>query len=410
MNAILEVLLGFGAVFSLVALVMMLVNLRVYTPTRPDDRPRGEPETWPSVSVCIPARNEESNLEACVRSVLAQDYPHVRVLVYDDHSTDQTPRILQRLAAEDRRVVPVPVEALPPGWNGKQFACDRMGRFAEPGWCLFTDADVRFEPDCLRRSMARALALNADLISTIPRQITGTLGEALIIPLIHFILLSYLPMPRMRRTTDPGTSAGVGQFLLVRREAYLAAGGHAPFRDSMHDGIKMPRTLRRAGYRTDLFDATDLVHCRMYRGFTATWRGFAKNAYEGLGSIGLLVFITLVHVLGHVLPWVYLPAAGVGLMLDGWAGTPVGVGLALCAVGWALTERMYLAVRFRQSVLSALLHPVGIALMTAIQWHSLWLSLRGAREWRGRRAGFSVPVPGVNPRSGQRPGAPVEGP
>jgi glycosyltransferase involved in cell wall biosynthesis len=388
----LEVLLGFGAVFSLVALVMMLVNLSVYTPTRPEDRPRGEPESWPTVSVCIPARNEESNVEACVRSALAQDYPHVRVLVYDDHSTDATPRILSRLENEDRRVVAVPVEELPSGWNGKQFACDRMGRFAEPGWCLFTDADVRFEPGCLRRSMARAEALNADLISTIPRQVTGTLGEALIIPLIHFILLSYLPMPRMRRTTDPSTSAGVGQFLLVRREAYIAAGGHEPFKDSMHDGIKMPRTLRRAGYRTDLFDGTDLVHCRMYRGLAATWRGFAKNAYEGLGSIGLLVFVTILHLVGHVLPWVYLLAAAAGWALDGWSGTPVGVGLALTAVGWSLTERVYLALRFQQSILSALLHPVGIALMTAIQWHSLWLSLRGSREWRGRRAGVSGPV------------------
>lgn len=382
----LEILLAVGAFFAVFAVVMTLINLRFYSP--PPAAPIDPaPSAAPLVTICIPARNEQANLELCVRSALAQQSARVEVLVYDDHSTDDTPAILRRLVAQDPRVHAVPALPLPTGWNGKQFACHQMGRAATGDWCLFTDADVRFEPLCIARTLAAANLRDCDLISTVPRQLTGTLGESLIVPLIHFVLLSYLPMPRMRATRDPNASAGVGQFLFVRREAYLAAGGHQPFAASMHDGIKMPRALRLAGYRTDLFDATALVSCRMYQGFTATWRGFTKNAYEGLGSVPLLVFITVVHALASLLPTAYLLAAAVQAATSTPLGTTAtGVGLAAFALGWTLAQRLLLALRFEQSILSALLHPLGIALLTAIQWRSYYLHLTGQRQWKGRGA------------------------
>lgn len=370
-----------GAVIAALALVVTLRNLARYRAAPAAD---AIAPPLPPVAVCIPARNEEGNIEACVRSVLRGRYPALRVLVYDDQSTDATPAILRRLAAEDPRVRIVPTEALAPGWNGKQWACDRMGRAAaDEGceWLLFTDADVRFGPDAVARAVAAAQRSGADLLSTFPRQVTGTLGEAVLVPMIHFILLSYLPIGRMRTTKDPNASAGCGQFLLVRRGAYLAAGGHGAVRDSMHDGIKLPRALRRAGFRTDLFDGTDLASCRMYRGTKAAWRGFAKNAFEGVGSVGLLVLLTGVHLLGHVAPWVYLPLAGARGFPDAAAA-----GLAGIAVACALVQRGVLARRFGHPPASVVLHPVGVLGMTLIQWHSLYLAATGQRAWRGRVA------------------------
>jgi hypothetical protein len=365
-------------------LAMTLINLRFYsTPSSPT--PTGH---WPlptgSLAVCIPARNEQANIEPIVRSLLASNLPEdqLQILVYDDHSTDATPRILARLCAEDPRIRVVPTEPLPDGWVGKQHACDCLGRAATTEYLLFTDADVRFTPDCLRLSMAEAQRLNADLLSTFPRQITGSLVEALVVPMIHFILFSWLPMPRMRTSKDPAASAGCGQFLLVRREAYLAAGRHAAFPSSMHDGIKMPRALRKAGFHTDLFDATDLCSCRMYRGAAATWRGFTKNAYEGLGSPALLVFLTAVHAHAHVLPWFYLVASWLFDALPRGATGP-----ALVAIACALVQRSLLAVRFLQPAIGVALHPLGVILMTLIQWHSAYLALTGRRAWRGRTMG-----------------------
>jgi hypothetical protein len=387
-------MLAIAAFFALFALVMTLINLAIYRPA-PSPTPAPNPSTpdaasaAPRISVCIPARNEEANIEPCVRSILAGSLHDIEVLVYNDQSTDRTGEILSRLASQDPRIRLPPTAPLPAGWNGKQFGCDTLGRAARGQWLLFTDADVRFEPDALARTLASAQQMDVRLLSTFPRQITGTLGEILAVPMIFFILFSYLPMPRMRRTMDPSASAACGQFIFAQRDAYLASGGHAAFKDSMHDGVKMPRTFRRAGFKTDLFDGTDLCHVRMYNGLRQTWRGFAKNAFEGLGSIGLLLFITIVHALAHVLPWLVLIAAALSLAgfahpwLDAAAAWPVWLFAAL-AVAANLAQRSILAARFAQSPLAVLLHPLGIIMMTAIQWHSWWLHITGRRAWKGR--------------------------
>jgi glycosyltransferase involved in cell wall biosynthesis len=397
------VALGFGAAFSLQAAILGIANLARYRSAATDARPAAPT----SITVCIPARNEEANIEACVRSVLANaqrpdrlddrpdDRPDasnpgrlsIEVLCYDDQSSDATPAILARLAAEDDRVRVAQTVPLPPGWNGKQHACWRLAGEARGTWLLFTDADVRFESDALRRSIAEAERLGVALLSTVPRQIVGSMAEALAVPMIHMLLLSYLPIGRMRTTADPAASAGCGQFLLASADAYRTTGGHSRFRDSMHDGIRMPRLFRAAGFRTDLFDGTDLVAVRMYRGLAQTWRGFAKNAFEGLGSVTLLVMLTLMHALGHVFPWAFLLWS-----LATARPADAATGLAVVAVAAAIVERWMLATRFRQPRWIAFLHPVAIVMMTAIQWHSLWLALRGRRSWKGRTAEAS-PTP-----------------
>ena len=425
-------LMAVASALCAVALVMTIVNLFIYrrsplitagtttgtkagnttrdsnpsAPANNNSNNNNSTSSAPLVSVCVPARNEESNIEACARSVLASDEPDIELIVYDDQSTDATPRILQSLIDEElrsagpngtSRLRRAPTVPLPAGWNGKQHACWRMSQTARGQWLLFTDADVRFTPDAVRRSVAQARRLNAGLLSTFPRQELGTIGEALIVPMIFFILFSYLPMPRMRSSKDPATSAGCGQFLLVKRNVYDAFGGHAAFQDTMHDGIKMPRAVRRAGFRSDLFDGSDLCHVRMYRGLTQTWRGFAKNAFEGLGSAGLLVLITILHAVGHVLPWLVIELQAVrwsandATVLSSWVGQfdRTAILFAACAVTMAISQRLILALRLRQGslgILIALVHPLGVIAMTSVQWYSFYLHLTGKRAWRGRIA------------------------
>jgi hypothetical protein len=124
----------------------------------------------------------------------------------------------------------------------------------------------------------------------------------------------------------------------------------------------------------------------MYAGLTQTWRGFAKNAYEGLGSLPLLLFLTILHLVGHILPWIVVIGA---LFHEPWRGAPAV--LAVSAIVLALTQRAILARRFRQATIGVLLHPLAIILMTAIQWHSFFLAVTGRRQWRGRGAA----MPGV---------------
>jgi hypothetical protein len=366
-------------------LALSVVNMRRYAPAPALDSVAAETRGI-RVAVCVPARNERDNIEACVRSILAAREVDVRAYVYDDESSDGTGEIVARLAAEDSRVVIVPRRALPQGWNGKQHACFRMaehGLAYDPQleWFLFTDADVRFEPDAVARALGFALRSRSALVSTVPRELTGSLGEMTLIPLIHFVLMSYLPIGRMRATLDPAASAACGQFILVSRAAYHASGGHERFRASMHDGVKFPRAVRQAGLRTDLFDGTDLVSCRMYRGFGQTWRGFAKNAYEGLGSFALLAFITIYHGLGQMLPWIVMALA---LASGVWTG---GATMSTAAIGCALVLRLLLAARFSQSYWNIVLHPVSMLMLSAVQWRSWWLDRTGRRGWKGRIAG-----------------------
>ncbi len=364
---------------SALPLWMTLCNLCRYTKSRAD-----APPSACRVGVCVPARNEEANIEACVRSLLAQDARDLRVIVSDDASTDSTAAVLARLASEDARLIVVHPPPLPAGWNGKQHACWHAARAAiDDGcaWLLFTDADVRFEPDAVRRSMDEAQRLNAPMVSTFPRQITGTLAEAALVPMMFFLLLGYLPMRRMRRSTAPACGAGCGQFLLIRSDIYRDIDGHRAFKDTMHDGIRMPRAVRALGHGTDLFDGSDLASVRMYRGWRETWRGFAKNAYEGVGSPGLLAFLTLLHIGGHAAAWVIAP---LGLAL-GWS--PLIWASALAACGLQLAQRAMIARRVGHARSSVWLHPIGVTLMTAVQWRSLYLHQTGRRVWRGRGIG-----------------------
>jgi len=365
-----------------VALVMTAANLRMYH-RPPDEAVQGAD---PLVSICIPARNEEANIEACVRSTLASDIGNIEILVYDDESDDTTPEILAKLAGEDPRVRRAETQPLPEGWNGKQHGCYRCAEQARGQWLLFTDADVRFEPGAVRRAVTHAKHTNSDLVSTFPKQITGSLPEILAVPMIFFMLFSYLPFKIMKdRQDNANACAGCGQFLLARAEAYHKTGGHSAFKDTMHDGIKMPRTFRASGFRTDLFDGTALCRVRMYRGLDQTWRGFTKNAYEGLGSLGLLIFLTVIHLSSHILPWIVLP----WLIVTEQAGT-IALPLALGAVGANFTQRSLLAERFGLSPLTVILHPLGALTLVAIQWHSFVIARAGKRSWRGRT---QAPIP-----------------
>jgi hypothetical protein len=310
---------------------------------------------------------------------LASRNVDLEVIVLDDASEDATADIVRHLAQHDRRLRLETAPPLPPGWNGKQHACHALSTLASHDLLVFVDADVRLEPDALARAAAFLRRRNADLVSGFPRQITGTLGEALLVPMIHVVLLGYLPMIGMRYTRMAGFAAGCGQFFMTRRGAYNEVGGHGAIRSSRHDGITLPAAYRRAGRSTDLFDATPLLCCRMYHGLRESWNGFAKNATEGLAQPVRLPVFTVLLLGGHVLP----PVLSIVLLAAGASTTAVA--MAGAATGLVALMRGAMAWRFRQSIVGALLHPVGVAMLVGIQWHAAFRRLTGRTFlWKGR--------------------------
>jgi len=354
---------------------------------RPPPEPRDVPASQaglPPVSVLIPARDEERVIGAAVRSVLASEdvdghAMDLELVVLDDGSRDATADIVRALAEGDPRVRLETAPPLPAGWCGKQHACAMLaGHARHPVW-VFLDADVRLAPDALRRVVVFLQHSGAGLVSGFPRQETGTWAEKLLIPLIHFVLLGYLPMGAMRRSPRPGYGAACGQLVAVRADAYRQVGGHRAIRGSLHDGLHLPRLFRRGGQRTDLFDATGLAVCRMYESARGVFSGLAKNAHQGMGAPATILWWTLLLVTGQVLPFVLLPAGLLGA-LPGAATALAGVAVLLA---WG--TRCLSAWRFRQSWLGALLHPLGVATLLAIQWWALTRHLLGRpASWKGR--------------------------
>lgn len=219
-----------------VTCLLFLRNLFVYRHPA-----KSIPKNLPPVSVLIPARNEERSIGAAITSVLGSEGLRCEVVVLDDGSSDGTGQIVSGIAAADSRVRLISGPVLPSGWCGKQHACSVLANHANYSVMCFMDADVRLAPDALARVVAFMQGTGAALVTGFPFQLTGTFLERLVIPLIHFVLLGFLPMDGLRRTRHAAFAAGCGQLMLVRRGPYRKAGGHAAIRTTLHDGLNLPR-------------------------------------------------------------------------------------------------------------------------------------------------------------------------
>ncbi len=331
-------------------------------------RAGGVPGEGALVSILVPARDEEANIEACLRAALASRGAAVEVVVMDDGSRDETPAIVRRIASEDARVRLVSAPALPPGWTGKVHACARLAEAARGTHLLFLDADVRVAPDAAAALAAHAEREGLAMVSGVPRQVIRTLGEALTVPAINLLLLGYLPGGGRASTARASLAAACGQMVLCERSAYEAVGGHASVRGVLHDGLALARRFREAGRKTEVVDGAPLASCRMYRDFAEAWAGFIKNAREGMATpLGLPVWTVLLAG-AHLWPWALLPAPA-----------------AVLALALVLGLRAAVTWRAREPWWTVPLHPLTVLVALAIQWTALARSALGRPAgWKGR--------------------------
>jgi hypothetical protein len=361
---------------------MVVRNLRDYAPAPPEAVPPRPEET---LFVLIPARDEAENIAACVEGWLKQTGVDLRLIVLDDGSTDGTDRIVEEIAARDSRVCLLRGEPKPAAWAGKVWACRQLGDAAlaqGAPWLLFVDADTRALPGLATAALHHAQTTVADMVSTFPYQITGTLPERVVLPMLQFLIVTFLPVRMVWESPFPQLVAACGQFELFAAEAYRAVGGHGALPGSFHDGLQLARLIKASGRSVRLFDGSDRLTCHMYAGGRAVWNGFTRNAYEGLGSVGALVTMTLLQTVVFLAPFLFLLYA---LVLWWQTGHPALWG-GFCAVqvSLILVMRLLQARRFGHYE-SVLLHPLSIVVMVTIQWASFWKSLRKTPVvWKGR--------------------------
>jgi len=335
--------------------------------------PEEEEALLPTVSVVIPARNEERNLNKALRSVSELDYPGLQIVVVNDRSTDGTQAILEEASKRDERITLVNIESLPEGWLGKTYALFTGAQLAKGTFILFTDADIVFHPLALQKAVSHVANHRLDHLTVVPedtmpgfflRVIAATFG------LFMFILFQpwNAKNPRSRKYM------GIGAFNLIRTSVYKAIGGHQPIALRPDDDLKFGKLVKQTGYRQDVMNGQGMVAVEWYRSVPELIQGLMKNMFAGMEyRLSLVILATMGSLLIHIWPWI-------GLWVShGWSQIlyAVTIGAMVGSFGIGMAS-------FGIKPWHALFLPITIVLLVYIQVRATILTLwHGGIIWRG---------------------------
>ena len=333
-----------------------------------------------AISAIVPARNEEATIARAVTS-LAEQPEIAEILVVNDQSTDCTAAILDALVARGLNLRLLQTEELPAGWVGKNYAVSLGAAQATGEWLLFTDADAVHLPGSAARALADAAASGAALVSYSPEQEMRAWWERALIPFVYCRLAQRFSFCEVSDPDSPAAAAN-GQYLLIRRDAYEAIGGHRGVSGEVLEDVALARRAKQAGFRLWFAPGQGIARVRMYPSFAGMWQGWTKNLYPLLGGSARAVARELLV----VVPWVPL----VLLLLAPVHRVLAVLGLMLLAG----RHVVYAAVlrRNRFPVSSILYYVAAVALYSAALVGSAWRYARGTVVWKGRE--YPVGTPG----------------
>ena len=355
-----------------------LVDAAVGVPKIADiSRPEwvSEPRAGPRVSIVVPACNEAADIEATLTRLLALDYDNYEIIAVDDRSTDETGEIMERIAAtapRDRLKI-IHITELPAGWMGKPHAMWSAAKQASGDWLLFTDADVLFKPDALRRALAYAHTERADHLVLFPRMVMKHPGERM---MIAFFQTLFVFGHRPWKVADPKTKdhIGVGAFNMIRRSTYEALGTYQALRFDVLDDMKLGKVVKNAGYAQRNVFGADLISIRWAKGAWGVVDNLTKNFFaimsfqwpRALAGCFALAFVNLI------------PFVGIWLA-HGWARLGFGVALfSMFSIYVGMSQKSDIPPYY------FVLHPVSTVLFVYTMLRSTFLTLaRGGVVWRG---------------------------
>lgn len=326
------------AIVSIYFLVFALINafwLWVYS-----KKPRyfdGE-----KVSVCIPARNEEKNIENCIRSLMDQSYKNYEVLVLNDNSEDRTGEILLSLSKEfpDRLRV-FTGKPLEEGWTGKIFALNQLIKETRGEYLLLTDADTIHKKDSIAFAMTNMKVHKADMLSGYIKERVVTFGERITIPLIFMLTSFVLPLFLNRITPFPFTSVAIGQYIMIKKKVFESVGGYEAMKTLISEDVFLARYIKKHGYKTIFTDCKRAALCRMYTGYTESVNGITKNIFSFLSNNSAIILTAIIAVsLFLLLPFpLFIGTLISNVTAGGWITTStvlLGINVFVMFVVWSL--------------------------------------------------------------------------
>ncbi|MFP4555826.1 MAG: glycosyltransferase [Bacteroidales bacterium] len=307
-----------STLFYISLFLLIIVLLRFFIAvlnyiTRPV-LPKTKPTENPLVSVLIPARNEEDNIDRIINWLLAQTYTNIEIIIYNDQSTDNTSAIVQQYANKHKNIILIEGIELPKGWLGKNFGCHQLAQAANGDYLLYLDADVTVSPDFVENATAYIQRKQLALLSMFPRQQLQTFGEKMVVPSMNWILLSLLCLRFVKWSKRRSLAAANGQMMMFDAKIYKQNLWHEKLKSSPVEDIGISRIIKKNKLPIATLLGTNDISCRMYSSYSQAINGFTKNiaAFFGGSLFVMLVFVLIgtiapiVVVLGLPFPLVFL--------------------------------------------------------------------------------------------------------
>lgn len=253
------------------------------------------------VSILIPCRNEEENIGALLEHLVHHDYPYLEILIYDDESTDTTAEIIHKYAERFPQIKYIKGIPLPTGWSGKVHACYQLAQHAKGTYFLFTDADVTIRDGLISSTLLHLQKKKLHLLSLFPQQTMISVGEKITVPVMNWILVSFLPLICTRISKRPSLSAANGQFLLFRADTYREYQFHRILKKSLVEDITIFKMMKKRHLKSHTMLSNKMISCRMYHNYTEAIDGFSKNIKDFFSGFPFMLFFTVITIIGPIL-------------------------------------------------------------------------------------------------------------
>ena len=389
--------LAASAAFGLLILLLALVRVFMHAPRLKTLQIEAaqflakEDSLDTELTVVVPAYNEADNINVCLTSLFASRSPckRWRVLLVDDGSTDETVKLANQVAyeAEDRfSLLNAGARPQTERWVGKNWACSRAMEQVSTPWVLFMDADVCLQPDTLRRALSQAIEEEADLLSLVPRINCSCISEWMVQPIMACLLALGFPIKAANDPADK-TAFAAGPFMLFRRSAYEAIGGHRALAGVVVEDLALARRVKASGFRLRYLLGLDALELRMYSNFSALWEGWSKNWFLGLDrSVFKAIGASVVVFWLFACPWLILFSVAISLIL-----LPIdlqmllALRLSVLGVGLQFLLRLWTRWRFQVPLTNWWLMGAGGLLIGLLGPTSVWRTLTGRSwTWKGR--------------------------
>ncbi len=386
------ILFGWILATTLLIAGLFFLTYAFYELLRPVRRADTFPSNLPFVSILVPARNEEGKIGRCLASLLNQNYPYFEIIVIDDRSTDNTAQVIQSFVDGDQhnRIKFVHGKDAPDGWIGKCNALAHAVTFASGDWFVFTDADTYHKPNSIRDAVYCAANDNADLVSFVPMQELGSFPEKLIMPLL---LSSFLLGDPFHQVNDPECKRAYayGQYIICRRDSYLAIGGHQSVRNEIVEDHALAGVFKKKGYKIQVADGKTVYSVRMYTDLKSLWQGWTKNLYSLIDSRvpNLLIILFMINSVA-LFPYIQLillgrmivTGTGPGDVIVGSMAGMISMQFLMLVAWFEKTSQHHDGTDWR----SFFMFPFGSIAVTVLYFHAAYLVWSGSQvNWKGRR-------------------------